>query len=123
MQYIDYPPPATSTFRRGFIVVVAGAGLIVGLGVSIALSAFTTVHAKPLSPLEQQQFASRLAAAQAPAAPNDSWVESRDGDGALDVEDVNGAATIYFDKQSRTRMLCVDHTGCYHLRGHHESSK
>lgn len=41
----------------------------------------------------------------------------------MDIEDVNGTAIIYFDKQSRTRLLCIENNGCYRLRGRHEGSK
>lgn len=126
MQEIDYPPVATSQLRPQFSAIIAVLSFIVGaaaFNVFDVSRATHISHTRTLSPLENQQLASQLASARAPAQTEDGWVESRDGDGALDVEDVNGTATIYFDKQSRTRLLCIDNNGCYHLRGHHESSK
>lgn len=126
MQELEYPPPTTSRLRPQFVVIIAVLILIVALGF---FNIFTSFHAghfsgpRPLYPLEAKQVAAQLAAARSPAQPEYGWVESRDGDGALDVEDVNGPGTIYFDKQSHTRLLCIENNGCYHLRGHHEGSK
>ncbi len=126
MQEIDHLPIATSHLRPQFIAIIAILSFIVGVAtfnVFDLLHPTQLSHTRTLSPLENQELASHLTSTRAPAQPEDGWVESRDGDGALDVEDVNGTATIYFDKQSRTRVLCIDNNGCYHLRGHQESSK
>ncbi len=126
MQELDYPPAATPRLKPQFIVLIAAFVLIAALclfDVFISFHPGHPSHTHTLSPLQQQQIASQLATTQSPADPADTWVESRDGDGTLDVEDVNGPATIYFDRQSHTRLLCIDNTGCYHLRGHHKGSK
>lgn len=75
---------------------------------------------RSVSSLADDQLVSQLAETRIQAYPDPTWVESRDGDGAVQVADVNGTATIYFDTQSQTRMLCVDHTGCYQLQGRKE---
>ncbi len=124
MKDIDCPPATTP--RPQIVIVVLGLFLavsIVAVGVTNAYYGLHTRSSRPLSSQDQKQLASQLAAARSPEPLKDEWVESRDGDGALDVEDINGPATIYFDKQSRTRLLCIDNNGCYHLRGHHEASK
>ncbi|MBB5061240.1 hypothetical protein HDF16_005976 [Granulicella aggregans] len=123
MQDTDYPPAVTPRLRRQVILPISLAVLIVALGITTAIYPLYPGHPRSLSPLEQKQLTSQLAAARSPAPSEDQWVESRDGDGALDIEDINGPATIYFDKQSRTRLLCIENIGCYHLRGHHEANK
>ena len=126
MNDIDFPP-ATTTLRPRIVIVVLALFLAaVAITVVAATSIYDgsrTGHSRPISPQDDKQLASQLAAAPVPEPPKDEWVESRDGDGALDVEDINGPGTIYFDKQSRTRLLCIDNNGCYHLRGHHKGSK
>jgi hypothetical protein len=122
MQDIHHSPTETPHLRPQLIALIAIALVIVGLGFANVFFGLKTTHHSPLHPLDEK-LVSHLAAAQSPAPPDTEWVESRDGDGTLDVEDVNGPATIYFDKQSRTRLLCVQNTGCYHLSGHHEASK
>ncbi|MBB5061416.1 hypothetical protein HDF16_006152 [Granulicella aggregans] len=123
MQDTDYPPAITPRLNPQIILPISLAVLIVALGITTAIYPLHPGHPRPLSLLKQKQLTSQLAAARSPAPPEDQWVESRDGDGALDVEDINGPATIYFDKQSRTRLLCIENNGCYHLRGHHEAKK
>lgn len=97
MQELDYPPPTTSHLRRTYVIIMAVVVLIVAVGLFNIYSSLAPRHssrAQPLHSRERQQLISQLAAAQSPAQPEDGWVESRDGDGALDVEDVNGTATI-----------------------------
>ncbi len=94
--------------------------LLVAMTVAVILVAAITFHSRPLPPQptlstgavigERTALLNTLAA---PAAPNpDGWDEDRDGDNALDIEDTNGQGTIFVDKPTKTRILCVSGSSC-----------
>jgi len=97
-------------------------GLLVAMIVAVFLVAAITFHSRlhrsrpalsPANALAQQAaLLNALAAAPATAPDPNAWDEDRDGDNALDIEDTNGQGTIFVDKPTKTRILCVSGSSC-----------
>jgi len=96
--------------------------LLIVMAVAICLVAAITFHSRPhhpqsaLSPAnaraQQAALLNAMAAAPATAPDPTAWDEDRDGDNALDIEDTNGQGTIFVDKPTKTRILCVSGSSC-----------
>ena len=105
-------PLGRSTLHKK-VVALVGMAILICLVAAITFASHPQHHQAALSSANAltQQVALRQAMV-APAPDPDAWDEKRDGNGALDIEDTNGEGTIFVDKPTQTRILCVSGSSC-----------